>query len=193
MNLKEAIQYLSHNLNRDKKLQKFVENNGFNLQMLLAVEDEYYDDSIDKDSGALYLMNKVDGFDFLFKTENTFFCNKNHLPMIEGEWYFHTIFLYSKGTNGYKEYQGILPHGLSFDSTRSEVHAILGEDIVFSRSNKEGIVVAEEWDYDYFSIYITYNLNTLTPKVIQIDTYSASFPPKKEGIKVSLPQALCDK
>ncbi len=158
----------------------------------LDVEDEYEDDTVYKDSGSLYLSSNTEGYSLLFITENTFFCNKSHLPMIEGEWYFHTIFLYSQGAgDGYDQYKGELPHGLSFDLTRSEIHAILGEDIVFSRSDKKGIVVAEGWDYDYFSIYITYNLNTLAPKVIQIDTYSASFPPKKEGIKVSLPEALC--
>ena len=193
MDIKEAIQYLSHNLNQDKKLQQFVELNGFDFQMALVIEDGYRSDTIDKNDGALYLASESEGFDFLFITENTFFCNKLHLPMIEGEWYLSTIFLYSEGTNGYSQYKGDLPYGVSFDMTQLEIHTILEEDIVFSRSNKEGTIVAEEWDYDYFSIYITYNPSTLTPKVVQIDTYSGKFPPKKEGIKVQLPEALCDK
>jgi hypothetical protein len=71
--------------------------------------------------------------------------------------------------------------------TQLEIHTILGEDVVFSRVNNENAIVAEEWDYDYFSLYITYNPYTLTPKVLQIDTYNGRFPPKKEGVAVRLP------
>ena len=66
MNLKEAIRYLSHNLNQDKKLQKFVGNNGFDLQKALFTKDGYRSDTIDKTDGALYLSNEPQGFDFLF-------------------------------------------------------------------------------------------------------------------------------
>jgi len=193
MDAKEAIQYLSHNLNQDKKLQKFILDSGFDFKKALSVENEYDDKIIYKDSGALYLTNKKKGYDFLLKTENTFFCNKLHLPMIEGDWYFNTIFLNSEGAeDGYGQYEGELPHGLSFDMTKSEIHAILGDELVFSRSNKYNAIVGEKWEFDYYTIYVNYHKDGIFPRVISFSTYNASFPPKKEGIKVRLPEALCD-
>lgn len=191
MQLREAMKYLAKNLNTDNKLRNFVKKNGFDVDKILSVEDGYEDDIIYKDGGDLYIENKVEGFCFLFITENKFFCKKMHLPMLEGDWYFNTIFLYSEGFDGYNQYKE-LPYGLSFNMDRLEIHAVLKEDPVFNRLDEEGNIIAEKWNFDYYSIHITYIKDSSLPLIISISTYNGKFPPKKENVKVLIPEALCE-
>lgn len=42
---------------------------------------------------------------------------------------FQSIFLYGNGRDGFSEYRGLLPAGLTFHNTREEVHHKLGEPV----------------------------------------------------------------
>jgi hypothetical protein len=46
--------------------------------------------------------------------------------LVDNEHKLSAIFFYSEGADGYRQYQGDLPFGLSFQSTRKEIESVLG-------------------------------------------------------------------
>jgi hypothetical protein len=63
------------------------------------------------------------------------------------------MFLYAEGADGFRQYQGNLPYGLSFQSSRKEIESILGAP---DRSGGEGVI--NYWThYNSKGIGIEYN------------------------------------
>lgn len=117
MKIEDAIEYLRLNVNRNEYLASYFEKEGFDITKALSVDDGFDDEGIYKSDGELYLENTNGGFCFLLKTENSLYEKNQHLPIIEGDWVFTTIFLYSEGKDEYQQFQGDLPYGISFGET----------------------------------------------------------------------------
>ena len=126
MEIEKAIQYLQLNVNRNKKLISYFEKEGFDIAKALSVEDGFDDGGIYKGDGELYLENTNSGFCFLLRTENSLYKKNHHLPIVEGDWVFTTIFLYSEGKDEYKQFQGVLPYDISFGETEDTMKKKIG-------------------------------------------------------------------
>jgi len=114
------------NANRNENLISYFEKEGFDIIKALSVADEFDDEGIYKSNGELYLENTDSGFCFLLKTENSLYEKNHHLPTIEGDWVFTTIFLYSEGKDEYQQFQGDLPYGILFGETEDTMIKKIG-------------------------------------------------------------------
>lgn len=117
MIINDALRYLGQNANKKPSLRSYFKELSIDVERALEVEEGFDNDGIYKDEGELYLEKKNEGFCFLLKTENILFESKKKLPLMEGDYYFTTIFLYADGKDGYSKYEGELPHGFLISDT----------------------------------------------------------------------------
>jgi hypothetical protein len=72
---------------------------------------------------------------------------------LDGDEMVTSFFLYAEGVDGYREYQGRLPRGLSFSHTRQQIESLLGKPSKFG-----GAGISNYWaNYETMGVLITYN------------------------------------
>jgi hypothetical protein len=76
-------------------------------------------------------------------------------------------FFYSEGHEGYKQFSGKLPRGLSFSDSRDRIIQALGQPNW--KREKEGRTISERWDYDKRSLHITYPKDRDGIKIISFE------------------------
>lgn len=97
------------------------------------------------------------------------------------------IFFYSEGADDFRQYKGLLPHGLSFTLNRNEIESILG---VPEKSG--GAEVINYWvTYPSKKIHIVYNTMQSTDMDARIYTISF-FLPKDESSEMTSPEPALD-
>jgi len=73
--------------------------------------------------------------------------------MFNGKDRLTTIFLYSEGVDGYKQFAGMIPHGLRFADTRSDVTKKLGLPARSGGGVDSLLGKIPIWDKYHFSVY----------------------------------------
>lgn len=126
MIINDVVPYLGQNVNQSNDLKSYFKGLSIDVERALEVEEGFDDDGIYKGDGELYLEKKKEGFCFLLKTENVLFESKKKSPLINGDYYFTTIFLYADGKDGYSKYEGELPCGFLFSDTCDVISEKIG-------------------------------------------------------------------
>ncbi len=86
---------------------------------------------------------KKAGVEFRFEKES--WVSRDEGPL-RGPWVLTEVGVYAAGHEGYKQYAGELPRGITFESTREEVRKALGEPVESGGGNRFGALVFPEWD-----------------------------------------------
>jgi hypothetical protein len=90
-----------------------------------------------------FLSIKKAGVEFRFEKES--WVAKDGGPL-RGPWVLTEVGVYAAGHEGYKQYAGKLPKGITFESIREEVRKALGEPVESGGGNRFGALVFPEWD-----------------------------------------------
>jgi|VirMetMinimDraft_7_1064189.scaffolds.fasta_scaffold62519_1 hypothetical protein len=118
-----------------------------------------------------YLDCETDGICYVFTDEGVFFNNEDQI-IGQGPLYLSSVFLYSEGTDGYKQYSKALPFDLDFTDSIDAIHAKLGAPH-WDRKD-DGSVISERWDVDSFRVHLFYSENQ-TPNIISIEYLPPKF------------------
>jgi hypothetical protein len=102
-----------------------------------------------------YIERKSDGTSFSFRND----VRDDDAYVLDG------VFLYAEGKDGYTQYGGKLPSGISFRNSRDEIVGVLGP-AKWQRKRDDGSVVAEKWNMDRYFVHITWSSKTSRPTVI---------------------------
>jgi hypothetical protein len=115
-----------------------------------------------------YIERPSEGFSLVF-TDEAVFLGKASQVIGKGELYLSGVFLYAEGKDGYTQFSGGLPKGLSFTLDQESVGKKLGISS-WDRKREDGSVAAERWDNvaDY-RIHITYSKSTSKPVLISLN------------------------
>jgi hypothetical protein len=65
---------------------------------------------------------------------------------VRGPYVLTEVGVYAAGYEGYKQYPGRLPKGITFEATREEVRKALGRPVDSGGGNRFGALVFPEWD-----------------------------------------------
>lgn len=80
-----------------------------------------------------------------FRFEKKSWVDKDDGPL-RGPWLLTEVGVYAAGYEGYKQYSGSLPNGVTFESSRKEVRKALGKPIESGGGNRFGTLVFPTWD-----------------------------------------------
>lgn len=64
------------------------------------------------------------------------------------------VYLYAEGTDGYRQFKGVLPERLSFDLSRQQVRDLMKVKPGFSDDGKEPY---DTWDRDDYRVVVSYD------------------------------------
>jgi hypothetical protein len=98
---------------------------------------------------------KPDGIGFSFRND----VREDRVYVLEG------IFLYAGGKDGYAEFEGVIPTGISFTSSRDDIVRLLGP-ADWRRRRSDESVAAERWEMAPRFMHVTYSRETMRPRVI---------------------------
>jgi hypothetical protein len=108
---------------------------------------------INPDSGGVHVEKQDMGFSLWLQDPPTI-LNPAYSSLPKGTPVLADCFYYSEGQDGYKQFEGELPGGLSFRDGRAQIIAKLGEPVW--KREKDGRLIAEKWVVDGQSIHVTY-------------------------------------
>jgi len=125
-------------------------------QINVAIDSEL---SLSDGEYRAYIEKPDDGYCLIF-TDEAYFLGKPNQPIGSGTLFFGGVFFHSEGKDGYMQYKGELPFGLSFDDTRESVLNKLGEQS-WQRLARDNVrVISDRWD-DLdgvpYQLHITYD------------------------------------
>ena len=109
--------------------------------------------TINPDSGGIHVEKKDLGFSLWLQDPPTI-LNRAYSSLPKGTPVLADCFYYSEGQDGYKQFAGELPGGLSFSDGHAQIVARLGEPVW--KREKNGRPIAAKWNVDGQSIHITY-------------------------------------
>lgn len=75
------------------------------------------------------------------------------------------VFSYAEGKDGYTEYSGPLPSGISIGDSRDDILHVLGPP-KWHRTRADGSLAAEKWNIGPYFMHITWSRATNRPAVI---------------------------
>lgn len=122
MNIEELSTYLGKT-NQDEKFIAYLALMGIDINSMEI--EEYVQES--------FLEDRKNGFCLGF-TDRTGFLD-NYVDEIigtSGIWYFTHLFLYAEGKDDYNEFKGVMPYGITFQNTVSEVIEKIGREPDFT-------------------------------------------------------------
>ncbi len=133
------------------------------------------EESIDLSNGLIlpegeyraYIERPTEGYSLAF-TDEAVFSGIPNQPIGKGALYLSGVFLYTEGKDGYSQFVGKLPMGLSFFMSRKDIQKKLGSSS-WDRKHSDASIAAERWDNvaDY-RIHITYSRSTSKPALISL-------------------------
>jgi hypothetical protein len=139
----------------DKLLGKPVDSP--EVKVFLVNLDATENLEIDPDDGTAYISREELGFSLLFK-EAGWIKNPSYASLPKNTLVFVSCFYYAEGHEGYRQFSGELPRGLSFSDSRDDVHKKLGPPSW--QRERNGRVISEKWVFGDRSLHVTYSRNT---------------------------------
>ncbi|MEJ2046127.1 MAG: hypothetical protein P8X74_19220 [Reinekea sp.] len=158
MNASDLCKYLGEKVSLPE-FKDFLSQNSVELPTELDLPEGEYN---------AYIERPDEGYSMVFTDEAVFLGNLSS-GLADGELFFSGVFLYSEGKDGYKQFEGIMPQGLNFNSLSKDFISSFGK-ADWVRKRTDGSVAAERWDNvtDY-RIHITYDKTTGCPSVISLN------------------------
>jgi hypothetical protein len=102
-----------------------------------------------------YIERKTAGVAFSFRND----LREDKTYILDG------VFSYAEGKDGYAEYRGALPSGISFRNSRDEILRLMGP-AKWHRDRADGSLGAEKWNVGPYFMHITWSGQTNRPAVI---------------------------
>lgn len=116
----------------------------------LALGDDQY---------RAYIERSSEGFCLVF-TDEAVFQGKGDQAIGVGELFYTWIFFHAEGKDGYSEYKGELPGGISFSDTREDVLKKMGTPS-WQRMSKDGQrIITDRWELPNYRLHVTYSKKT---------------------------------
>jgi hypothetical protein len=135
----------------DSLLAKSV--NTTEVKSLLASLGESAPLKINSDVGGAYVSRQQLGVSLFFQDPPRA-SNPTYHSLPKGILILYYCFFYSEGHEGYKQFTGKLPRGLSFSDSRDQIIQKLGQPNW--KREKQGRTISEGWDNDNRSLHVTY-------------------------------------
>lgn len=139
----------------DAEVARVLSQIGVDVQHGVALNEGEY---------RAYVERPKEGFSLVF-TDEAMFLNKANQGIGVGELFFSGLFLYAQGKDGYSQFQGQLPKGISFFQDRSKIIEQLGVPS-WERKRDDGSIAAERWDIPPFTLHLTYSREKSTPTLV---------------------------
>jgi len=121
--------------------------------------------SLEEGDYRTYIEYPDQGYCLIF-TDEAMFLGIEHQPLGVGSLFLSGVFFYSEGLDGYSQFTGSLPEGLTFQNNSKSIKVSLGE-VEWDRHSANGELISERWKYGKFKFHVTYN-NSGTIKLISI-------------------------
>ncbi|WP_447927010.1 hypothetical protein [Vreelandella sp. EE27] len=141
-----------------RQLNSILQKEGIDLSSDLILPDSEY---------RTYIERPAKGYSLVF-TDEAVFLGITNQPIGKSALYLSGVFLYGEGKDGYTQFNGKLPIGLSFSANQEDIKTMLGNPS-WNRKRSDGSVAAERWDNiaDY-RVHITYTKPTSKPVLISL-------------------------
>jgi len=102
-----------------------------------------------------YVERKSEGVAFSFRND----LRDDRAYVLDG------VFSYSEGKDGYTEYRGALPSGISFSNSRDDILRLMGPP-KWHRNRADGSLISEKWNVGPYFMHVTWSSKTSRPTVI---------------------------
>jgi hypothetical protein len=100
-----------------------------------------------------YLEMKQEGVSLIFRDEA--YLKREKKPLGRSPLVLVGAHFYSEGHDGYAEFKGDLPHGLTLSDSRNDIIRKMGEST--QKRERDGVVRNEQWSLPDYRVGVTYS------------------------------------